>query len=371
MSTIFLSLTDGELSCFPKVKQIVDNHPEIYKKEALYDTYPSIHHVNDAHIRYHNNKWYLQGRGMSSKYSPLKLKSIDVPDDTYIVSDHKSTLQRKISDDDTIVCLDNFFVQTNYLNDDTFKISPLAYEHVLSILKYLDDNGGNTSRVYIADSNFKTDSFSGDIKDCVIPLDSILQTVLENLKNHNFETIEPKSKKIATLRINANMTRTEFAKYLNIPYRTIENWEKDINKCPDYLFDLIEYKLDSEELFYREPGEVSKIKFNGDIDISVFGKLSKFVSDDNVNGLTIFPNNDVMVDINGEHQISDIEFTPDDTSKFIDDLISITRHSRDMYLDNNTGKLFMVFMYNGKRMHFTININDKEYNGTIISIFWL
>jgi len=312
---------------------------------------------------------------MGNEFSPLKLKSIDVPDNTYIVdTDYKSTLQRRLFDDDIIVCLDNFFVQHNYLDDDddnTFKISQSAYERILSILKYLDDNGGNTSQVYVADSDFTDASFSGDIKDCIMPLDYILPTVLKNLKNHNFEAIEPKTKKIATLRVNANMTRTEFAKYLNIPYRTIENWEKDTNKCPDYLFDLIEYKLDAEELFYRVPGDMSKIRFNGDIDISIFGKLSKFVSDVSVNGLTVFPDNSVMVSTNGKDDKPDIEFTQADVSKFIDDLISMTRHSRDMHLDNNTGKLSMVFTYNGKNMHFSININNKEYGGTMIDIFWL
>ena len=45
------------------------------------------------------------------------------------------------------------------------------------------------------------------------------------------------------LRDKIGMNRTEFAKYLNIPYRTIEDWEKGHRKMPDYVLRLIEYKV--------------------------------------------------------------------------------------------------------------------------------
>lgn len=53
---------------------------------------------------------------------------------------------------------------------------------------------------------------------------------------------------IKELRKLSGMTQKAFAEYFNIPKRTIENWEGDINKCPDYLFDLMEYKLKQEGL---------------------------------------------------------------------------------------------------------------------------
>lgn len=50
------------------------------------------------------------------------------------------------------------------------------------------------------------------------------------------------------LREASKMNKTEFAKYFGIPYRTIQNWEFGINKCPEYLIELMHYKLQKENL---------------------------------------------------------------------------------------------------------------------------
>ena len=52
--------------------------------------------------------------------------------------------------------------------------------------------------------------------------------------------------KIKELRKKAGMTQKAFAEYFNIPHRTIQNWEGGQNQCPEYLSDLIEYKLKKE-----------------------------------------------------------------------------------------------------------------------------
>lgn len=51
---------------------------------------------------------------------------------------------------------------------------------------------------------------------------------------------------IKELRTLANMTQLEFSKFLNIPKRTIENWEGEKRKCPEYVIELIEYKIKKE-----------------------------------------------------------------------------------------------------------------------------
>lgn len=55
-------------------------------------------------------------------------------------------------------------------------------------------------------------------------------------------------KTIKYLRLSAGMSQKKFGDYLGIPLRTIQNWEYNINKCPEYLLDLIEYKLKKENL---------------------------------------------------------------------------------------------------------------------------
>lgn len=49
------------------------------------------------------------------------------------------------------------------------------------------------------------------------------------------------------LREASGMSMTEFAKYFNIPYRTIQNWEYGVRKCPEYVVELMEYKLNNEK----------------------------------------------------------------------------------------------------------------------------
>ena len=51
---------------------------------------------------------------------------------------------------------------------------------------------------------------------------------------------------IKELRASAGMTQNEFGEYLNIPMRTIQNWEGGQRNCPEYVIDLIKYRLDNE-----------------------------------------------------------------------------------------------------------------------------
>lgn len=54
--------------------------------------------------------------------------------------------------------------------------------------------------------------------------------------------------KIKDLRERCRMTRTQFAEYFGIPYRTIQEWELGNRKCNDYILNLMEYKLNHEGL---------------------------------------------------------------------------------------------------------------------------
>lgn len=56
---------------------------------------------------------------------------------------------------------------------------------------------------------------------------------------------------IKELRRRAAMTQKEFSNYLKIPFRTIQNWELETRKPPEYVVDLIEYKLVKEGLQER------------------------------------------------------------------------------------------------------------------------
>lgn len=51
---------------------------------------------------------------------------------------------------------------------------------------------------------------------------------------------------IKELREASGMTQKSFSEFFGIPKRTIENWEGGKRECPEYLLDLIEYKLKNE-----------------------------------------------------------------------------------------------------------------------------
>lgn len=57
-----------------------------------------------------------------------------------------------------------------------------------------------------------------------------------------------KKDRLKMLRERSGMSQSQFAKYFSIPKDTIQNWEQGRRKCPEYLLDLIEYKLTKEKL---------------------------------------------------------------------------------------------------------------------------
>jgi DNA-binding transcriptional regulator YiaG len=51
---------------------------------------------------------------------------------------------------------------------------------------------------------------------------------------------------IKNLRTLSGMTQQSFADYFGISKRAVESWEGGQRKCPDYLLDLMAYKLKNE-----------------------------------------------------------------------------------------------------------------------------
>ena len=56
------------------------------------------------------------------------------------------------------------------------------------------------------------------------------------------------SEKIKMLREKTGMTRKEFCDYINIPYRTVTEWERGTRNAPDYVLRLLSYYIEMEQL---------------------------------------------------------------------------------------------------------------------------
>ena len=52
---------------------------------------------------------------------------------------------------------------------------------------------------------------------------------------------------IKKLRESTGMNRKEFCEYLNIPYRTVTEWERGTRNAPDYLLRLMGYYIQMEK----------------------------------------------------------------------------------------------------------------------------
>lgn len=51
-----------------------------------------------------------------------------------------------------------------------------------------------------------------------------------------------------TLFEQSGMNMKQFSDYFGIPYRTVQDWKSGARKCPDYLLNLMEYKIEKEGL---------------------------------------------------------------------------------------------------------------------------
>ena len=58
-----------------------------------------------------------------------------------------------------------------------------------------------------------------------------------------YNVCEVKKLSIRELRLQLGDTQSEFAKRYHIPFRTVQNWEADVRKPPEYLLELLEARI--------------------------------------------------------------------------------------------------------------------------------
>lgn len=46
----------------------------------------------------------------------------------------------------------------------------------------------------------------------------------------------------------SGMNLKAFSEFFNIPYRTLQGWKASERKCPEYLLELMQYKLEKENI---------------------------------------------------------------------------------------------------------------------------
>lgn len=66
------------------------------------------------------------------------------------------------------------------------------------------------------------------------------------------------------IRKDAGMNRREFSEYMDIPLRTLEEWEAGRRKMPDYVLRLIAYQIRMEKFLSEKGIEVRGEDTNGE-----------------------------------------------------------------------------------------------------------
>lgn len=75
------------------------------------------------------------------------------------------------------------------------------------------------------------------------------------------EQLEKQIRRLKLIREDLGMNRTEFSIYMEIPLRTLEEWEAGRRKMPDYVLRLIAYYTKMERLLVEK-----KIELEGNED---------------------------------------------------------------------------------------------------------
>ena len=76
------------------------------------------------------------------------------------------------------------------------------------------------------------------------------------------EKSEKKEKQIETLkrtREKLGMNRTQFSQYIQIPLRTLEEWEAGRRQMPEYVLRLISYYVSTEQFLQKHGVEMGEV----------------------------------------------------------------------------------------------------------------
>ena len=72
-----------------------------------------------------------------------------------------------------------------------------------------------------------------------------MEKVISEIKDNETDA-QRLGRMLKYLRLLTGMKRKDFANYLHIPLNTVRDWEQGKRKMPEYVYELIEYKVEKE-----------------------------------------------------------------------------------------------------------------------------
>lgn len=160
----------------------------------------------------------------------LFLPGINIPEETYHVYGNSDVVNVKDYDTVISICDNDDYGILSFA--DFLEKNGIAYEDAEMILINTYTNQG----LYDSFINNKCDFLQ------------ILDECVRRINKNNFNFYPSEDFNVSKIRALTGMSRREFCDYFDIPYRTLENWEKGTAACPGYLYNLMKYKLEQEGL---------------------------------------------------------------------------------------------------------------------------
>ena len=74
----------------------------------------------------------------------------------------------------------------------------------------------------------------------------------------NKENIDKQIRTLKGIREMLGMNRTQFSRYMDIPLRTLEEWEAGRRQMPDYVLRLITYYVKAEQILRKKGIELEE-----------------------------------------------------------------------------------------------------------------
>ncbi len=74
----------------------------------------------------------------------------------------------------------------------------------------------------------------------------------------NKESIDKQIRTLKGIREMLGMNRTQFSRYMDIPLRTLEEWEAGRRQMPDYVLRLITYYVKAEQILRKKGIELEE-----------------------------------------------------------------------------------------------------------------
>ena len=108
------------------------------------------------------------------------------------------------------------------------------------------------------------------MEDLDLKLDSIANGVLVQQTDKKKADADEKKRMYASafayIRSQTGMNKKDFAEYLGIPYRTLQDWELGNTQAPEYVLRLIAYKVQMEkgqcQVIYEKMSQNKKARLN-------------------------------------------------------------------------------------------------------------